>query len=187
MFWRFSQILALDADIAPFSKRSCLTFLRAPEFCGLENLRTTSQPSMFTFSSWNDTIWLIRLPRLKRQNPHCSAVRIEQFTFSKDGNRRQPAKLLHRILRASLHTYGGALYSVTCSQRKYHYPQIYVVAPTSLLPVAASCFSLGAPEASPVNCHRAPVVWLNINGTYLHALFSFDAALYQPAWGHWLI
>ena len=35
---------------------------------------------------------------------------------------------LHRNCCASLHSDGGAFYSVTCSQRKYHYPRRYVVA-----------------------------------------------------------
>ena len=38
------------------------------------------------------------------------------------------SKPLHRIFRASLHSCGGAFYSVTCSQRKYHCSRLRILA-----------------------------------------------------------
>lgn len=47
---------------------------------------------------------------------------ISLFTIeSKDGFRWRPAKPLHRFIRASPHSRGGASYAVTHSRRKYHH------------------------------------------------------------------
>ena len=47
------------------------------------------------------------------------------FSKAKQTAAGQP---LHRIFRASLHAYGGAFYSVTCSQRKYHCSRLRILA-----------------------------------------------------------
>ena len=50
------------------------------------------------------------------------------FSKAKQTAAGQP---LHRIFRASLHAYGGAFYSVTCSQRKYHCSRLRILARSS--------------------------------------------------------
>ena len=47
------------------------------------------------------------------------------FSKAKQTAAGQP---LHRIFRASLHSCGGAFYSVTCSQRKYHCSRLRILA-----------------------------------------------------------
>ena len=49
----------------------------------------------------------------------------QYFSKAKQTAAGQP---LHRIFRASLHAYGGAFYSVTCSQRKYHCSRLRIMA-----------------------------------------------------------
>ena len=50
------------------------------------------------------------------------------FSKAKQAAAGQP---LHRIFRASLHSCGGAFYSVTCSQRKYHCSRLRILARSS--------------------------------------------------------
>ena len=50
------------------------------------------------------------------------------FSKAKQTAAGQP---LHRIFRASLHACGGAFYSVTCSQRKYHCSRLRILARSS--------------------------------------------------------
>ena len=58
----------------------------------------------------------------------CGSFFITIFVKGKADGGGQP---LHRIFRASLHAYGGAFYSVTCSQRKYHCSRLRILARSS--------------------------------------------------------
>ena len=65
----------------------------------------------------------------ERQNPHSCVVRIGRFTFFL--RRRTDGGGAGRsvgMFRASLHVYGGTFDSVTCHQRRYHYPRLRIVA-----------------------------------------------------------
>lgn len=122
-----------------------------------------------------------------RQNPHRRAVRISNITiyFQRQIRRRRASRSIG-LYRASPHSYGGAFYSVTCSQRKYHDPRICIVARS----FAQSCFTALVvfahflPDFSPpfpVEFPCAPAVRLNTYGTYLIALFSCHADCFRPA------
>lgn len=92
------------------------------------------------------------------------------FSKAKQTAAGQP---LHRIFRASLHSCGGAFYSVTCSQRKYHCFRLRILARScakaaSQRDVSRSSFSLLSGTYL-----RAPAVRLNADRTYLSALFIF--------------
>ena len=92
------------------------------------------------------------------------------FSKAKQTAAGQP---LHRIFRASLHSYGGAFYSVTCSQRKYHYFRLRILARSC----AKAALQRGIFRSSllllPWACPGAPAVRLNAGRTYLSALFIF--------------
>ena len=64
---------------------------------------------------------------------------------------------------ASLHAYGGAFYSVTCSQRKYHYFCTRVMAVTFCRAVISALVFIASAPADRLCTYR----------TYLLALFSF--------------
>ena len=92
------------------------------------------------------------------------------FSKAKQTAAGQP---LHRIFRASLHSCGGAFYSVTCSQRKYHYFRLRILARSC----AKAALQRGIFRSSllllPWACPGAPAVRLNAGRTYLSALFIF--------------
>ena len=65
---------------------------------------------------------------------------------------RRSAKPLHRSL-ASLHAYGGALCSVTCSQRKYHHYHRYIIARRfAKAALRCWCLSQAHPPSGSVLC-----------------------------------
>ena len=74
----------------------------------------------------------------KRQNPHftlCGSFFITNL-FKGNARRRRAGRSIGKY-RASLHAYGGALYSVTCSQRKDHYTRLCLLARS----LANGCFA----------------------------------------------
>lgn len=71
----------------------------------------------------------LTVKRIKRQNPHftlCGSFNITNIFKGKTDGGGQGRSI--GISRASLHAYGGALYSVMCSQRKYHNTRLRVLA-----------------------------------------------------------
>lgn len=109
-----------------------------------------------------------------------------QISISHRQAGRRMACPLHRNF-TSPHAYGGALYSVTCSQRKYLTRMCFVAGSSamavygvgvdrSILGSFTSFLSEGLPGA--------PAVWLHTYGMYLIALFTFQRTDYQPAGAH---
>ena len=90
--------------------------------------------------------------------------------------RQRRASRFIGFFRASPHAHGGALYSVTCSQRKYHYLRVCFMADSFAKTACGAGVVRSVLPAcdppSPVDFPGAPAARLRTNGTYLMALFS---------------